>query len=82
MLNSIEGMFFGFEFPRSKKMKVAQLIKLLRNDGWQLVRTKGSHRQFKHSKKKGLVTVSGKPSDDIQKGTLGNILRQANLKQS
>jgi predicted RNA binding protein YcfA (HicA-like mRNA interferase family) len=41
-------------------MKVLQLIKLLKNDGWQLVRTRGSHRQFKHPEKKGLVTVSGK----------------------
>ena len=40
---------------------------------------KGSHRQFKHSDKKGVVTVSGKPSDDVRKGTLGSVLRQAGL---
>jgi predicted RNA binding protein YcfA (HicA-like mRNA interferase family) len=45
-----------------------------------LSRFKGSHRQFKHSKKKGVVTVSGKLSDDVRKGTLGSILRQAGLK--
>ncbi|MDF1576776.1 MAG: type II toxin-antitoxin system HicA family toxin [Bacteroidales bacterium] len=56
-------------------------MRFLNNEGWQLVRTRGSHRQFKHPEKKGLVTVSGKPSDDIQKGTLGSILRQAKLKQ-
>ena len=61
-------------------MKVAYLLKLLKNDGWQLVRTRGSHRQFKHPEKKGLVTVPGKPADDIKKGTLGSILRQANIK--
>ncbi|MCK5693406.1 MAG: type II toxin-antitoxin system HicA family toxin [Bacteroidales bacterium] len=75
-------MFFDLEIPSSKNMKVAQVLRLLKNDGWQLVRTRGSHRQFKHPEKCGLVTVSGKPSDDIQKGTLGNILRQAKLKQS
>ncbi len=60
-------------------MKVSDLIKMLKDDGWELSRTKGSHRQFKHSGKKGVVTVSGKPSDDVRKGTLGSILRQAGL---
>ena len=55
-------------------MKVSDLIKMLKDDGWELSRTKGSHRQFKHSGKKGVVTVSGKPSDDVRKGTLGSIL--------
>lgn len=61
-------------------MKVAEVLRLLKEDGWILIRTKGSHRQFKHPQKKGLVTISGKPSDEIKKGTLGSILRQARLK--
>ncbi|WP_334904225.1 type II toxin-antitoxin system HicA family toxin [Nostoc sp.] len=32
---------------------------------WYLDRTKGSHRQFKHQGKPGLVTVPGKLSDDL-----------------
>ena len=60
-------------------MKVSELIRILKDDGWSLSRTKGSHRQFKHSNKKGLVTVAGKESDDVRKGTLGSILRQAGL---
>ena len=63
-------------------MKVAYLLRLLKDDGWQLVRTRGSHRQFKHPVKKGLVTVPGKPSDEIKKGTLGSIFKQAKLKQT
>lgn len=66
----------------SKNMKVAQLIKVLKEDGWIMIRMRGSHRQFKHSEKQGLVTISGKPSDDMKKGTLGNILRQAKLKHT
>ena len=61
-------------------MKVSDLIGILKENGWELSRTKGSHRQFKHSDKKGVVTVSGKLSDDVRKGTLGSILRQAGLK--
>jgi len=61
-------------------MKVTDLIEILKNDGWSLSRIKRSHRQFKHSDKKGIVTVSGKLSDDVKKGTLGSVLRQAGLK--
>jgi predicted RNA binding protein YcfA (HicA-like mRNA interferase family) len=61
-------------------MKVKELIKLLEKDGWYLINTEGSHRQFKHPAKKGKVTVSGKLSDEIRKGTLKSILKQADLK--
>ncbi|RMD93213.1 MAG: addiction module toxin, HicA family [Calditrichaeota bacterium] len=44
------------------------------------MRTKGSHRQYKHPQKKGLVTIAGKPNDDVAKGTLNSILKQARLK--
>jgi predicted RNA binding protein YcfA (HicA-like mRNA interferase family) len=50
-------------------------------DGWYLVATKGSHRQFKHPTKSGRVTVAGKPGDNLAAGTLGSILKQAGLKQ-
>jgi len=45
--------------------KVKDALELLKNDHWDMVRQKGSHRQFKHPVKKGLVTVAGKPSDDL-----------------
>jgi len=61
-------------------MKVRDVIELLEQDGRYLVRTKGSHRQYKHPQKKGLVTIAGKPNDDVAKGTLNSILKQARLK--
>lgn len=61
-------------------MKVRDVIKLLQNDGWVLVRTRGSHRQYKHPKKPGRVTVAGNPSHDLAPGTLNSILKQADLK--
>ena len=60
-------------------MKIREGIKLIENDGWYLVRTRGSHRQFKHPSKSGLVTIPGKLSDDFSIGTLKNILKQAQL---
>ncbi|MDP1929952.1 MAG: type II toxin-antitoxin system HicA family toxin [Gammaproteobacteria bacterium] len=61
-------------------MKIREVIKLLENDGWVLVTTKGSHRQFKHPTKPGRVTVPGKPADDIAPGTLNSVLKQSGLK--
>jgi predicted RNA binding protein YcfA (HicA-like mRNA interferase family) len=61
-------------------MKVREVIQLIEDDGWFLARTRGSHRQYKHSVKTGLVTVPGKPSDDLAPGTLNSILKQAGLK--
>ena len=61
-------------------MKVRAVIRLLERDGWYLARTRGSHRQYKHPEKRGLVTVAGKPSDEFAPGTLASILKQAGLK--
>ena len=61
-------------------MKVREAIKLIEADGWFLVRTRGSHRHFKHPTKPGLVTIAGQPGVDIPKGTLNSILKQAGLK--
>lgn len=61
-------------------MKVREVLKLLKADGWYRVPARGGHRQFKHFRKLGRVTVSGKPSDDLPPGTLNSILKQAGLK--
>jgi predicted RNA binding protein YcfA (HicA-like mRNA interferase family) len=62
-------------------MKVRDVIRLLTDDGWTLVETKGSHQQYKHPSKPGRVTVAGHPSHDIAPGTLSSILKQAGLKR-
>ena len=61
-------------------MKVKELLKLLEKDGWALSKTRGSHRQFKHSTKPGTVTIAGKPSAEVPKGTLNAILKQSGIK--
>ncbi len=61
-------------------VKVSEVLRLLQQDGWHLVATRGSHRQFKHLTKPGRVTVPGKPSDDLAPGTQNSILKQAGLK--
>ncbi len=61
-------------------MKTRDIIKLIKQDGWYLARIRGSHRQYKHSTKPGLVTIPGKPGDDLATGTVNSILKQAGLK--
>ena len=62
-------------------MKVREVAKLIEQDGWGLVRTRGSHRQYRHPDKRGLVTIPGKPGDELAPGTLDSILKQAGLKE-
>lgn len=63
-------------------MKVRDILSLLERDGWYLVRTKGSHRQYRHPKKVWRVTLAVHSSnDDLAPGTLNSILKQAQLKQ-
>ena len=62
-------------------MKIRDIIKMLEADGWYLVATKGSHRQYKHPNKLGRVTIAGHPNDDLALGTLNSVLKQGKLKE-
>jgi len=59
-------------------VKSRDLIKLIEQDGWELRRVKGSHHQFKHPTKPGLVTIPH-PKKELPTGTVSNILKQARL---
>jgi predicted RNA binding protein YcfA (HicA-like mRNA interferase family) len=63
-------------------MKISEILRLLHEDGWAVVATRGSHRQLlKHPVKPGRVTVPGKPSDDVAVGTLNSIMKQSGLRK-
>jgi predicted RNA binding protein YcfA (HicA-like mRNA interferase family) len=61
-------------------MKIREILRQLEDDGWFLVRTRGSHRQYHHAIKPGTVTVAGLPGQDLHPKTLNSILKQAELK--
>lgn len=61
-------------------IKVKTVIKMLEEDGWFLVKTRGSHRQFKHPSKKGKVTVNGHLNDELSQFILNSIFKQAGWK--
>jgi predicted RNA binding protein YcfA (HicA-like mRNA interferase family) len=60
-------------------MKFRDIVRVLLADDWYLVATEGSHRQYKHPVKLGRVTVAGQPGQDVPRGTLRSIYRQAGL---
>jgi len=66
--------------PVNSAVKIRDVVRLIEADGWELKSTRGSHRQYKHPRKPGRVTVPGHPADDVAPGTLQSILKQAGLK--
>jgi predicted RNA binding protein YcfA (HicA-like mRNA interferase family) len=61
-------------------LKVRDVVQMIEADGWNQVRQRGSHRQFKHPSKPGIVTIAGKPGDDLATGTLNSVLREAGIR--
>ena len=61
--------------------KVREATRLVERDGWSLVRTRGSHRQYRHPTKPGTVTIPGKAGDDLPPGTWASIMRQSGLRE-
>jgi predicted RNase H-like HicB family nuclease len=49
-------------------LKVRDVIREVEADGWRLLRTRGSHRQFKHSLNPGLVTVASGTKEHSKTG--------------
>jgi predicted RNA binding protein YcfA (HicA-like mRNA interferase family)/predicted RNase H-like HicB family nuclease len=66
---------------RTRVYEGTRSSKMLDQDGWYLDRTRGSHQQFKHPVKRGLVTVAGKPNDGLGPGTFNSILKTGGLKE-
>jgi len=62
-------------------MKVRDVIEVIEMDGWYLIVTKGSHRQYKHRTKRGRVTIAGHLGDDLAPGTLNSIFKQAQVQK-
>jgi predicted RNA binding protein YcfA (HicA-like mRNA interferase family) len=63
----------------SKVYSSREVIRILKNDGWEEVRVTGSHHHFKHPKKIGVVRVPHLKLE-LGKGLLNSIWKQAKLK--
>ena len=62
-----------------KTYQSREIIKMLKEEGWVLNRVRGSHHQFKHSTKKGVVTVQH-PAKDLSEFVVRSIFKQAGWK--
>ena len=62
------------------QLKVREVIRLLEKDGWVEMRTRGSHRHFKHPSQRFVITVPGNEGKELAPGTLNAILKKAGLK--
>jgi predicted RNA binding protein YcfA (HicA-like mRNA interferase family) len=63
----------------SPALTVREVIRELHAGGWKLDRQRGSHRQFVHPERPGLVTVAGQLGAELPAGTLASIRRQSGL---
>jgi predicted RNA binding protein YcfA (HicA-like mRNA interferase family) len=61
-------------------VKVRHVLRMLEDDGWSVVATRGSHRQLRHPAKQG-ASRCGRPADDLAPDTLSSILKQAMLER-
>ena len=61
--------------------KVREAMRIVEDDGWRHVNTRGSHHHFRHPVKPGKVTIPGHPRDDLPTGTWLSILRQAGIRE-
>lgn len=59
-------------------MRFRELEKIIKNDGWYLEDTTGSHYQYKHSVKTGKVTIP-RHSGDINPRVVKSVFRQAGI---
>ena len=74
-LGEVRGRSYGSDVP----VNVREAIKRIEAAGWELSRTRGSHRQYRHPERAGLVTIAGKPSDTLHPKTWASIVKQAGL---
>ena len=58
-------------------MKDKDLLKLLKSNGWKVVRIQGSHHVLQKDGKMEVIPIHGK---DVPKGLLNAILKRAGLK--
>ena len=71
----------GNKYITFEMVKYNELFRLLKKDGWYIVRQKGSHVILQHREKKGQLTVPFHGSKEVKKGLLNAILNQADIKQ-
>ena len=63
-----------------KTLKVRDILKIIRAEGWYHVRTTGSHKHYRHPTRPGTTTIPGHSSDELKPKTLKSILEQTGIR--
>jgi predicted RNA binding protein YcfA (HicA-like mRNA interferase family) len=61
-------------------VKYSELFRILKKDGWYIVRQKGSHVLMQHRMRKGQLSVPFHAGKEVKKGLLRSILKMAGIK--
>ena len=61
-------------------MKCTELVRILKRDGWFVIRQSGSHKIMKHPIKEGQIVIPDHGSNEIGKGLEKKILKDAGIK--
>lgn len=72
-------MSVGAQAARNRRVKVRDVVRMVEREGWILVQTRGSHRQYKHPRCRGVVTIPGNMNADLSIGALRRILKAARI---
>ena len=63
-------------------MKVREVVRLLERNGWVEMRSRGSHRHFKHPDRALVVTVPGNEGKELAPGTLKRYTQEGGAEMS
>lgn len=61
-------------------MKVNEIIKILKKDGWYLYRNGKKHDLYRHPTKTGQIPIPRHRSQELKTGTEKSILKDAGIK--
>jgi len=63
-------------------LKVREMIRLLERHGWVEMRSRGSHRHFKHPNQAFVITVPGNDGKELAPVTLNAILQKSRVEMN
>jgi predicted RNA binding protein YcfA (HicA-like mRNA interferase family) len=62
-------------------MKSGELLKILKQNGWYVVRQSGSHMILRHPSQSNQIVFPNHPSQEIGKGLASKILKKSGNKK-
>jgi mRNA interferase HicA len=61
-------------------MKYSELFRILKKEGWNIIRKSGSHYILENSVKEGRIIIPFHSSKEVKKGLLKDIIKKTGIK--